>query len=218
MTINELEYKNHNILINNILKKENKYKQKSFTIHFTYFLFLFLMLFMNKFEEMFIITFSILFHELGHVICAKIFKVRNITIELSMLGSISKMNLNYLSKNKKILVYSSGIINNLLLIILSYFQIFPDNINKITYHYNRLMFIFSLLPIYPLDGFNMINTYIQNNISFIISILSLIGLFVYAIINKSYGLLFICIFLLLKNLKKNQDEEFNKLSLFIRNR
>ena len=89
------------------------------------------------------------------------------------------------------------------------------------YHYTLL--IFNLLPLYPLDGgkiLNIICSYFFNyqvsfNITYIISIVILLGLFIYNICFFNLNLFFMIIFILLKIIKiyKNKSFYYNRFLL-----
>lgn len=162
-----------------------------------------------KIKEIFVITISILLHEIGHVLFSCIFGVKNFQFEISMFGSICKMDLNSLSKFKKLIIYSGGIIFNILLILLFKYnksRLYSD----IIIHYNVLMLIVSCLPIYPLDGYNILTVLSNKNIELISSI-ALFLLIIGILITKSYGLIFIMCFLLYKQKEKNKIKEYNYL-------
>ena len=65
---------------------------------------------------------------------------------------------------------------------------------------NIVLFIFNLLPIYPLDGYNIIKLFINDTMLNNLVIISLVILLIFAIYNNSLGLLFIISTLIYKNI------------------
>ncbi len=107
-----------------------------------------------------IICFSI--HETGHLITAKLFKQKLNKIILMPFGAIFLFEeLKCTSNAKDLILYSSGIVLNLIVAIGVYFLIikFPSNI-YLTYilYYNILIALINLIPICGLDGSKMIKS------------------------------------------------------------
>lgn len=113
----------------------------------------------RSYMEMYYICFLfITFHEMAHVFMGIIFrkKVRNIKISICGLSvgfnKYSEEYINPIIKNiVDILIYLSGPFANYILAI-----IFKDI--KFVYEINMAFFLINLMPIYPLDGYNIIKT------------------------------------------------------------
>lgn len=188
---------------------------KRVKVSYTYLLFLILMLYISKYSEIVIITLSILLHELSHIICYLLLRNKKsnhkrIVIEISMFGGVCNLDLTSLPKYKKVLIYLSGIFINLLLIIIN--KYFIINIySNIIIKYNLLLLIFSLLPIYPLDGFRILKEFINDKYIRKISIFSIFIILIMNIYFKSLGLLIILIYLFLKQKKIEDEDLYSKL-------
>lgn len=140
-------------------------------ISFVFFLLLGLLGFLDDFLFFYLFILS---HELSHIFIARLFHEELFKINFLLIGLNAKIkNFIFIKPYKKILILLAGPILNLLLAII--FSIL--NLNKL-YFCNLVLFIFNLLPIYPLDG-GQIFLAILENISFMtarktIIILSLI--------------------------------------------
>jgi len=134
------------------------------------FIFLFIFLLTRQIEiYAFLMLFAFL-HELGHLLAGLMLNMKPRVLEIAPYGFSISFEDNYISCNKKIknssmvsikkiLIASAGPIVNLIMILIIYAYyfisknnyIFGIQLNMIIYS-NLLIFIFNLLPIYPLDG------------------------------------------------------------------
>ena len=176
-------------------------------------IFLIVMLYLSKLTEIFVIIGSIIIHELSHIICAYIFGYKGFKIELSMFGGMCIMNIDTRRKVSSCIIYLSGIFINLLLIVLSILLTRKnicseeiDYILNVVKHYNIIMVVFSVLPIYPLDGYRIISLFTRNSCK--VSYAFIVLLFIINVYFQSVGLLILSIFLLYKN-RTVKDEELN---------
>ena len=142
-------------------------------------------------KEPLIILFIIIVHELGHVFISKYYKYNVLSINIYPFGGITKVDKKLNDPiNKDIVIYSFGIIFQLILFLLI-FSLFRLNLIRTSIYdtfkyYNKIILLFNLLPIYPLDGFYIINNLLYKKISFyyslyitiIISFISLVIFFV----------------------------------------
>lgn len=132
-----------------------------FKIDFKIFIFLILFYFTKQIDKYVLIIFFAFIHELGHLFAGMMLGMRPNKIELKPYGlSISfnilpkdfnkKIKQGNIMELKKIIVALAGpIVNIILIIIFSNCKL--DN--RLEYIYaNLLLFLFNLLPIYPLDG------------------------------------------------------------------
>lgn len=128
-----------------------------------------------------------------------------IVLNLSIFGGLAFLDYDNFKKEERILLFISGIIGNILLII-----IFKD---KQMIYYNLLLVIFNLLPIYPLDGFNILKefSFFNYKIYKVIFIIISLFLFIVTIITKSFGIMLILIFLIIKNIKMKEEILNSKL-------
>lgn len=156
--------------------------------------------FTNQLRIYLIIMFFCVLHEIGHLLVGLILKMKPEKIEIMPFGlSISFYNQLNENKIKDIIVALAGPITSLALAIFTTKQ-------EAVYS-NLLIFLFNLLPLYPLDGGRIIKgildmnfetsktyTYI-NKMSYItmiiITVISSIGVFYF----KNLAIFLICIFL-----------------------
>ncbi|MDD4000826.1 MAG: site-2 protease family protein [Bacilli bacterium] len=163
-------------------------------IHFSLALIFFVFIFTGFYLEFLLFFLIILLHECGHFLMAKIFKQKVSYCTFTILGGVLKMEISDISRIKQVLIFSAGIIVNLIIIQASFF-IGNDYLHKLIFNYNLLLIIFNFLPIHPLDGFQILQVIFSGfkaplkefRILSIISYLSLTGLAIYIFINR-YGL------------------------------
>lgn len=94
-------------------------------------------------------------HEIGHFIAAFIIHAKIIKFRIGLFGINMQINTNDLSLNKKLALFFSGPLVNLL--IMGYFyNIFYD----IAY-INIFLSLINLLPIIPLDGGNVLKSVLE---------------------------------------------------------
>lgn len=117
----------------------------------------------------------IIFHELSHMLIASIFGKEIKLFKFSLAGvNICFNNLNKLSIYKEILIYLAGPISNILLAIL--FQY-----NKMIFEINLSLAIINLIPIFPLDGYNILYNVLRNkNSNVLIEVIS--GIFIFTLL------------------------------------
>lgn len=182
---------------------KNLFKINAFT-----YLFFTLSLFSGYIKEMFLIFIILVFHELGHFFLMKINSIDVKSITLYPYGGMIKSNMLINTNSFKVFIISlGGIISQLILMgimFLLYKINFVSNVYyDIFFKYNISIIVFNLLPIYPLDGFKILNSILELflsfrislNISFLVNIFSLIVFFVYLYVYKVSNYLII-IFLL----------------------
>ena len=159
-----------------------------FKIHPTFLIFLLLLLFSGYINYAIIFLIIITFHELGHILMTKVLGYKILKITLYPVGGIITTNINInISSNKLFLISISGILMQILLLL-----IVPDNINnyEVFFKLNKVLIIYNLLPIYPLDGYKIYLSIFERFISYSIciklfSFLSFIGIFMLFYYTKS---------------------------------
>lgn len=140
------------------------------------------------------LIFVLILHELGHIFFLSLFNVKINNFKISIFGGFIDSKID-LSLYQELLIYSGGIIFNIIILL----------IPKL-YNYSLLLIIFNILPIYPLDGYNIFKSIISDfldyhktlYLSYIISIitslililLSIIYLNALILINLIYCLIF----------------------------
>ena len=122
---------------------------KKFKIDYSFMLFLSLVILSPKQFIVFKVFLALLFHEIGHLFFIYLFKIKIKELKLSIFGFFINLENNKFSFYKDLLIYSGGILFNLILLIFN-----NSELNKICLY----LILINLLPIYPLDGFNIIKT------------------------------------------------------------
>lgn len=128
-------------------------------------IFLFIILFcISKQIEIYVIMIIFAFlHEIGHLIAGIILGLKPEKIEIIPVGlTVSfKVDIEGINKKKKngnmfvikeIIVAIAGPIVNLLIFIITSLNAEKTYLNNLIMYSNLLIFIFNLIPIYPLDG------------------------------------------------------------------
>ncbi|RDW19308.1 stage IV sporulation protein FB [Oceanobacillus arenosus] len=126
-------------------------------IHPILYLFIIISLLTGTFTELTIILALVLFHELGHYAMASSLNWRIRGIMLWVFGGVMDTDEHGTKPIKEeILVTLAGpsqhIIVYLMLFLLSTFHLAPASVLEIAFYYNSTIFLFNLLPIWPLDG------------------------------------------------------------------
>ena len=158
-----------------------------------------------------ILTFIIIIlHETGHIIFLKYFQITITKLTIYPFGGLIKTNklINF-SPLKELLISIGGILNQLNLYLIFYFLYKYSFINTYTYNLflsiNTSLILFNIIPIYPLDGYIILNSifniyipYLKSNIlSLIISIITLVIFILYSY-NCKINSIFVISFLLYK--------------------
>lgn len=161
----------------------------------------------------------IIIHELGHIITGIYFKWKINKIIILPFGCLTKFDIDINTKLiEEFIVSISGIIFQYIFYIIVR--------NYISYYYfnyiNYFLIIFNLIPINPLDGYKILNVFINKLTSFYNSlyISSYISLILIILINVllfdiNKLIIFVTIFLFIETIKnyKNINNIFNKFLL-----
>ena len=170
----------------------------------------FLMCLTGDFKRVILTFLIIIIHETGHLFFLKTFQVSVTKLTIYPFGGLIKTNklINF-SPIKELLISLGGILNPLILYILFFYLYKYSFINTYSYNLflsiNTSLILFNIIPIYPLDGYiilnsllNLIIPYLKSNIiSLIISIITLIIFILYSYNNKINSI-FVISFLLYK--------------------
>ena len=184
-------------------------------IHYSFYLLLFIGFFSGILKEVLIFIIIVILHELSHLLTSLIFKKKINFITITLIGGVIDLDSNEKGLIKEFIINISGILMNLLLVII--IKSFKENYyTKLIFEYNLIMIIFNSLPIYPLDGyrildliwFNYNNKYKVVKIVSCISFILCIVFIIFGIMKKSIGICIIGLFLLYKNIINiNKREE-----------
>lgn len=159
-----------------------------FKINILTYIFLILSMLSGYGREMFIIYFILVIHEIGHYILFRYYNIGVNKITLYPYGGIIDNDMLINTNSKKVLLISlGGILMQLILYLVVYLiyslgfinYSFYDMFNK----YNLYIILFNLIPIYPLDGFKILNSLLELILSFKFSLkISVIFNFIFIIL------------------------------------
>lgn len=173
-----------------------------------------LCLFGGFLKESLILLISLFLHELGHLFLIRLFKAKISSVSITGIGIFINVSDYYkLSLLKKVLISLGGIIVNILVVLITIH--IPGIITKDLMKINMILALFNCLPIYPLDGFQLIRHFLNciyeeeylNDLLSLVSMLLIAVLFIIAFIYQSYGIMIILVVLFYKTLqlKKNRN-------------
>ena len=174
-------------------------------INFSFIILVLFSLYIGYFNKLFLFLICLFIHEIGHIITVILFKVKIKKFSLSIFGGVLELDekdYNNLICFKKIIIYISGIIMNIIFCLLFEETEFGN--------YHLILFFFNSLPIYPLDGFNIFKIMFNNTVINNINICFIIILLIISIYNNSFGLIIISVILIIQNIKyyKSKDRIF----------
>lgn len=194
-----------------------------FKIHPITYLILISILITGYYNYFLIISFILIIHDIGHITVLKVLKYNIKEIIILPFGAIIKSNINLTNNTLEIFLISiAGIIFQLFLYP---FMFLLNNffINDISYNiflnYNKIIILFNLLPIIPLDGSKILLCFLENYLSYkkalkILNGFSIIMIILFIIYLSYNGLnsYIIIIFLLYKTIEEiiNHKYIFNK--------
>lgn len=170
----------------------------------------FFMCLSGDFKRVILSFLIIITHEIGHIFFLKIFKVYIEKLTIYPFGGLIKTNklINF-SPIKELLISLGGILNQSILYLI-FFCFYKNNIiNIYTYNLflniNTSLILFNIIPIYPLDGYIILNSifnihipYLKSSIvSLIISLITLVVFILYSY-NHKINSIFVISFLIYK--------------------
>lgn len=165
-----------------------------------------------------IVFVSVFFHELGHVVAAKQFDLRTEAITLSCLGGTARFEKPMDRPLARFVISLAGPLVNVLFAIASFIALLAihptfevksiftlEGFLIATIALNVVLFCFNMLPIYPLDGgqimralfSSVLSTENAKRVTFIMTVLGAIALAVYGFSERSWITVGFSIFLLL---------------------
>lgn len=142
-----------------------------FKINILTYLLLILSFFSGYYKQISIIFIILIVHELGHFFLMKIYDIKVNKIILYPYGGMIKSNILINTNSLKILIISlGGIISQMILFfimkVLFEINLLNQNIYNIFIFSNFSIIFFNLLPIYPLDGYKILNSIFELYFSF----------------------------------------------------
>lgn len=165
--------------------------------YFTYFYF-FMAFLCGYFKNTLILFFIVLIHEFGHILIIKLFKYKIVKVTIYPFGGITKIDKPINSSiNQELFIAFGGILMQLISLLFIK--------NHLFYYYSLNIILFNLLPIYPLDGYRIINLILDKFLAFekslkysnILSIIILITFLLFNIFSYQKNYL-ICSFLIIE--------------------
>lgn len=171
-------------------------------INYSFIFLLIFSLYTGYFKQLSLFVLCLLIHELGHILFIILFNVKIKKFNLSFYGGILELDnnqYNNLEKYKKVLIYLGGILFNFIFYLIFKKYSFSN--------YHLILLIFNLLPIYPLDGYNILRILIPNIVINNISVIFIVSLLIFSIYNNSLGLIMISIILIIKNIRYYREKD-----------
>lgn len=103
----------------------------------------------------------IIFHELAHILVATFFGKKILKIKLSLAGACVTFEHKRLNNIKELLIYLAGPISNICLAI-----VFKDI--DMVFEINVFLAILNMMPVFPLDGYNIMSLLIKEHKIYVI--------------------------------------------------
>ena len=171
------------------------------------------------FNYFLIISIILICHDLGHLILMRIFNVKIIDIQILPFGSMINTNIKYnLSSTKLFLISIGGVLIQLVLYLIFYLLLKFNLITNLSYQifltYNKLIILFNILPIIPLDGSKTLLSFLERVFPYkisikILNIISLLSTILFILLNEiNLNLLLIGAFLLFKTYTEILEHSF----------
>ena len=190
-----------------------------FSIHSLTYIIILSVLLCGYFNYFMTISIILLIHDLGHIILLKAYKYKINKITILPFGSIINSNINTSIKSSRLFLISiMGIMMQLVLYVIFYYLYNYLLINDITYNiflfYNKLIIIFNLLPIIPLDGskvlLSLLEVLFPYKISlYILNIISIITIIIFILTNTiTLNLILISSYLLSRTIIEIYNHEY----------
>lgn len=168
----------------------------------------FICAFCGLFKNFIYFSLLIVVHEIGHFLGAKIYKWKIEKIVILPFGGITIFN-EVLSKRlfEELIILILGPLFQIIFYFL-YTNIF--GFNELLYNYHYSLLLFNMLPIFPLDGFKLLNLLfnkfcafkISHLISMFISFITIILIFILANYKHNFIMVLALIFLIFKNINE----------------
>ncbi len=202
------------------------YKKVRFSPFFL--MIIFLSLLSGLFKDVLSLFLIIIIHELGHVLISLLFKWKIQKIDITICGGfITYDDIIDKAFNQEIIISLAGFFFQFILYLITcllfYLKVIDIKLFSLINRYNLSIFLFNVLPIYPLDGskllfvlYCMIMPYKKAlkliNITSFISIFMVIIYFVIFNVKFEYSYIMIICFILIKiiNFTKDIPYLFNK--------
>lgn len=126
---------------------------KRFKIDYSFLFIILIIFFSPKQSLLWFFILCLIFHEIGHLVFIGVFKYKIKELKLSIFGFFLKLDNVKEEFYKDLIIYSGGIIFNFLA-----FLVIPDDNIKL---FNLVLIFINIIPIYPLDGFNIFKSIVS---------------------------------------------------------
>ena len=113
----------------------------------------------------------IIFHELAHILVAALFNKKILKMKLSLAGACVTLDKKRLNKSKELLIYFAGPISNFCLAVIF------KNVDMV-FEINTFLGILNLMPVYPLDGYNIMSLLIKSDNIYVIQTIFLYCIYI----------------------------------------
>ncbi len=182
--------------------------------HYTYIIMTLGLVLTGHFANLLIFTSLIIIHEFGHIITAAIYKYKIKKVIIYPYGGITKLDTLVNTRIEiDLLIAISGIILQSIYFYIVLFLYNKGMVREYIYNlfliYHNSMLLFNILPIIPLDGSKIINLLfskylnlnLSNNLTVLVSFITLIILLISNIYENNYSMIMV-VFVLLQNIWK----------------
>lgn len=198
--------------------------------HPLFVLYVFICIYFNWFNKIFFYVITVTFHEYGHYFCAKKYGYKIDSLVYSLNGAGITTKENFKEKDEIKIALAGPLVNVLFIIlIMCLWWIFPT-LYLFTYDFfvcNIVVFLFNMLPLYPLDGGRIIVSILvlkgkskkkllrlEKIVGMAFSIIFLILFILSLIYRVNFNLLIISCFLMTNSLTIENNKYFDKVQAF----
>lgn len=155
----------------------------------------FLVLFLCGYIKIGLIILGIvLWHELGHVLVSKVFHFKILEVRIYPFGGITKLEKDINTPlHQEFFLGCAGIAMQIILGIAIFLMPLDMNLKEIIVKYNTSILLFNMLPIVPLDGAFIVNSFLNYIFSYklayrLMIVISVLGVLTYGVSNYFFNL------------------------------
>lgn len=174
------------------------------------------LIFLNQLPFFINLALALLVHELGHIIMLNLYDIKIKELTVSAIGGVMRTNIN---ENSRIwvefLIYLMGPLLNLVLGLICLYLNY-----KLFAYINLSLFLFNILPIYPLDGYyislafvSSLSTYKKSLIILKILSTTFCIIFILFSLHLNLYLVILSLYILILNIKNDLNR--NEYHLFL---
>lgn len=145
--------------------KIGKYCNAPILIHYSTVIMFLILYFINynTFITMLLAFIGVLFHEFGHVLAAHFFKIKTTNIMLLPIGGVAQIQTEFNNFKRDFWILAAGPVVNLILCLFCYIIFYYSKLIMFEelYIINLMLFVFNLIPIFPMDGGMLLRGFID---------------------------------------------------------